>query len=581
LSVFDELKRRKVFRVAVAYVISAWVIAQAADLVADNFLAPAWVMQMIISLLIVGLPVSLLLSWAFDLTSDGIRRTAIGEVEGSLVVTNKSLLVVVGGLFAILAVVFYLAWPRGDRSVAVLPFEDNSPGGDQAYLANGIADELRLELQRLDGLRVAGRTSSIAYAHEDSRRVGEILGVESILEGSVRKEGDNVRITVQLTNAADGFAIWSEFYDRRLEKIFEMQEDIATSVSGALGVRLGVGGVNAFHGAGTRNVEAYEAYLQARSKDFSPEGAKEATLLLERALELDPNYAVAWSRLSLRVAAETFHLDVQEAKELTDRAHELALRGAQLDPESAIAQWALAVFKMMRFDWIGSEQGHARAMELLPDRAMATVYGIMLMRTGRMAYAQEQFDIAEALEPLDGRPANMSWHVSVAQGHISEAKQRRYVNPGSDLFEDKLDIAFNEQDPEALKAAIRAMPETNRSYISLYRFLLAAFDSPERVLSILQEAYRDESLQWPRKRHDIAMIAAYFGYPQFALKVKEEEVRFTPLRLGAVWYPVMSAVRRLPEFKVFVTELNLVEYWRAYGWADYCEPQGVNDFACR
>ena len=194
MSLFNELKRRKVFRVAIGYVIAAWLVVQVADLVADNFLAPVWVMQMIITLLIAGLPISLILSWAFDLTADGIKRTENGEIEGSLTVSNKSILALVGGFGLIVAVVviFYVAWPRDDRSIAVLPFEDISPGGDQAYFGNGIADELRLELQRLDGLRVAGRTSSIASAQEDSKTIGEILNVESILEGSIRKEGNRV-----------------------------------------------------------------------------------------------------------------------------------------------------------------------------------------------------------------------------------------------------------------------------------------------------------------------------------------------------------------------------------------------------
>ena len=138
LSLFNELKRRKVFRVGIAYVIAAWLVAQVADLVADNFNAPDWVMQMIITLLIVGLPISLILSWAFDLTADGIKRTEYGEIEGSLTVSNKYILALVGGLFVAVPVIFYLAWPRDDRSIAVLPFEDISPDGDQAYLGNGI-----------------------------------------------------------------------------------------------------------------------------------------------------------------------------------------------------------------------------------------------------------------------------------------------------------------------------------------------------------------------------------------------------------------------------------------------------------
>jgi len=577
LSLFNELKRRKVFRVGIGYVIAAWLVAQVADLVAGNFLAPVWVMQMIITLLIVGLPISLILSWAFDLTTDGVKRTEYGEVEGSLTVSNKSILALVGGLFIAVAVIFYLVWPRDDRSIAVLPFEDISPGGDQAYLGNGIADELRLELQGLDGLRVAGRTSSIASAQEDSKTIGETLNVDSILEGSIRKEGDNVRITVQLTNAADGFTIWSESYNRALENIFEMQEEIATSVAGALGVRLGVGTINAFRGAGTRNVAAYEAYLQSQNRSLSSE---EAIRLLERAIELDPNYAAAWSYLGHRTLGTLWDASPDQASEITDRAYSLALHGVQLNPESAAAQRSLAMIRNARLDWIGGEQGFVRAIELLADRQIVATYGNVLLRNGRTAYAQKQYGIAVALEPMGGRPVALSWHASLAQGQIAEAKEISNWQSAPNHPENNLDIAFNERNPEALKAAIQAMSKTSIAAISLYAPVLAEFDSPERILSILRDVYRDENLQWPRKLHDIAMVAAYFGDPQFALKVKGQEVRASTVRMAALWYPVMSEARQLPEFKKLVTDLNLVEYWRAYGWADACRPLGDNDFTC-
>jgi len=370
LSFFDELKRRKVFRVGIAYVVGAWLIAQVAALVADSFLAPVWVMQMIITLLVVGLPISLMLSWAFDLTADGIKRTDYGEVTGSLLISNKLILILVSGLFITVAVTLYLTWPRDDRSIAVLPFEDISPGGDQAYFGNGIADELRLELQGLDGLRVAGRTSSIASAQEDSKTIGETLNVDSILAGSIRKEGNSVRITVQLTHVADGFTIWSESYDRELENIFEMQEQIATSVAGALGVRLGVGTINAFRGAGTQNVEAYDAYLQSQNQNLA---TQERIRLLERAIELDPNYAAAWSYLAHRTLSTIWDSSPDQADqvpEIKDRAYQLALHGVQLNPESAAAQRSLAMIRRAQNDWIGGEQGYTRAMELLADRAI-------------------------------------------------------------------------------------------------------------------------------------------------------------------------------------------------------------------
>jgi len=578
LSLFNELKRRKVFRVAIGYGVGAWLVAQVAALIADSFLAPVWVMQMIITLLIVGLPISLILSWGFDLTADGIKRTEYGEVEGSLTVSNKSILALVGGLFVAVAVIFYVAWPRDDRSIAVLPFEDISPGGDQAYFGNGIADELRLELQGLYGLRVAGRTSSIASAQEDSRMIGEILNVDSILEGSVRKEANSVRITVQLTHAADGFTIWSESYDRELENIFEVQEEIATSVAGALGVRLGVGEINAFRGAGTRNVEAYEAYLKGQDLGLT---RQERMRLAERATELDPNYAVAWSLLAHRTLSTTWDTgSYQQVLEIKDRAYELALHGMQLNPESAMVQKNLAMVRSARLDWIGAEEGFRQAIELLADRQVISTYANVLLRNGRTTAAQKQYAIAERLEPLGGRPVPMSWHASLAQGRYAEAREISDWRPEAIRLENYLDIALNERDTEALEAAIQAMPQTNVAVIALYAPVLAEFDSPERILSLLRDVYRDESLQWPRKLHDISMVAAYFGDSQFALKVKGQEMRTNMVRMATLWYPVMSEVRQLPEFKKLVTELNLVEYWRAYGWADACKPLGDNDFAC-
>jgi hypothetical protein len=174
----------------------------------------------------------------------------------------------------------------------------------------------------------------------------------------------------------------------------------------------------------------------------------------------------------------------------------------------------------------------------------------------------------------------MSWHASLAQGRFAKAKEISDWPGVANRIENYLDIALNERDPEALKAAIQALPKTNIAVISLYAPVLTEFDSPERILSMLRDVYLDENLQWPRKLHDIAMVAAYFGDPQFALKVKGQEVRAATVRLQTVWYPVMSEVRQLPEFKKLVTELNLVEYWRAYGWADACRPLGDNDFTC-
>jgi hypothetical protein len=210
----------------------------------------------------------------------------------------------------------------------------------------------------------------------------------------------------------------------------------------------------------------------------------------------------------------------------------------------------------------------------------------MLLRSGRMAAAREQLDIAMALEPLGGRPPGLIWHVTLAQGRIAETKE--IIDTWQDPLnaaENRMDVAFNEADPEALKAAIRKWSTVkdeylNVPYTNLYSRVQAEFDSPERVLSILRDVYQDDSLEWARKLHDIAMLAVYFGDPEFALKVKGEELRVSTTRITALWYPVMSGIRQSQGFKDLVTDLNLVEYWRAYGWADACRPLGEDDFDC-
>ena len=497
-----------------------------------------------------------------------------------LTVRTKIVLAMVCGLMVVASAVYFLVRPHDVRSIAILPFEDISPAGDQAYLANGIADELRLELQRLDGMRVAGRTSSIAYAQEDSKTIGELLNVDFIVEGSIRKEDGNVRITAQLTNAAEGFAIWSQSYSRKLESIFEMQEEIATSVAGALGVRLGVGTINAFRGAGTRNFEAYELYLQTQNYDWTTLAVAKKTRLLQRAVELDPDYAAAWSLLGGLTFATAWDVMPEQTPEIVDRAYSFALRGVRLNPESATAHSMLGHVRCGQFDWIGAEESHMRAMELLSDRPIAEAYAWTVIRSGRMEYAQSLYRMAQSLEPLDGRAPGQSWHANVAQGRFAEAFEITDSQGEPDIFEDNLDIAFNEGDPEKLKAAMRAMPDTYVAFSALFGPILADYGSPERILSMLRDIHQNEDLQWVRKLHDLAIVAAYFGDPQFALKVKGEDVRANVLRMSALWYPVMSDVRRLPEFKALVIELNLVEYWRAYGWSDFCRPLGDEDFEC-
>ena len=551
---------------------------------------PDWFETVVVVLLAIGFPMALLFAWAFDLTPDGIKLTPPDSATDKHIGVSKLDYGLIGSLILVAVVTLWTQLPSAtvrdqslssavaqDQSIAVLPFVDMSPDGDQEYFGDGIAEELLNELTRLKGLRVAGRTSSFAYkeSDDDLQTIGEALNVNSILEGSIRKDGDIVRITAQLISAEDGYHIWSDTYDRELSDIFAIQEEIAVSVAGALGVRLGVGEVNAFRGAGTQNVEAYEAYLQGIRQPM-----RHSVRLFERATQLDPNYAAAWARLGVATVSAMWVTLPSESPAIIERAYPFVLRAVELDPASAEAHALLGTLLYPRKDWIGAEKAYVKASSLLSDRPNTTQRANMLMRAGRSAMAWTQYDMAESREPLGGRPAEHRLYVSMAQHRFAEAKE--LVAWRGDILRSgyALEIALNEGDPEGIKTAIRALPKTNTSTGALYFPVLSAFDTPETVLSTLRDIYADEATQWPSKLHDIALLAAYFDDPEFALQLKAKEVRNTPVRMGALWFPLLSEVRRLPEFKTLVTDLNLAAYWRAYGWADLCHPLGDNDFEC-
>jgi TolB-like protein/Tfp pilus assembly protein PilF len=593
-SVWAELRRRNVFRVAAAYAVVGWLIIQVVSALSAPLNLPEWFEAVTVTLLAIGFPIALLFAWAFDLTPDGIRLTQRDDAATKESGGNKLDYALIGGLLVVAAVTLWGQLPTASvndltqpsaveeaPSIAVLPFADMSPDGDQEYFGDGIAEELLNELVRLEGLRVASRTSSFSFKNSgsDVLAIAETLNVNSILEGSVRKDGDRVRITAQLIDAADGFHLWSDTYDRYLTDIFAVQEEIATAVAGALGVTLGVGGVNAFHGAGTQDIEAYETYLQGLSLTVP---AAQRIAALERAIQLDPNYAAAWAALGIEIGGRMMWSSLpDEAPGLIEEGSDLIQRALELDPESARANNMQGTLRYARREWIEAQEDFAKALTLRTDRGTLRNVANMMLRAGRSTAALSQYDAAEAAEPLDGRPDAFRLHASLAKGRIEEAKElHAWAQNGIRRVEDSVHIAINEDDPEALRSALAALPSSLVSTTALYSPVLDVFNSSEMVLSVLRDIFADESMQWPSKLHDIALLAAYFGDPEFALRLKGREVRNTSIRLFAVWYPVMLEVRQLPEFKELVTDINLVDYWRVYGWADACRPLGDDDFTC-
>jgi TolB-like protein/tetratricopeptide (TPR) repeat protein len=353
MSFLDELKRRNVFRVAVAYLAVGWLILQFADLVFENINAPDWVMQALMFLLAAGFPVAALFAWAFEMTPEGIKREK--DVDRSESITRetgqKLNRMIIGVLVVAVALLLvdkfalreqdHIDTAATDKSVAVLPFVAMSRGDDDEYFADGLTEEILNSLTRVPELLVTARTSSFHFKGQDIPipDIAEELGVAHIVEGSVRREGDRLRVTAQLIRAADGFHLWSENYDRETRDTFGVQTDIAEKIASALGIFLDGDTVEEMRSAGFRNPEAYVAYQKSvqlyndahNNWDIVPHLA-EANTWLDRVIDLEPNASRAYL---LRVDYNTHRLSDNYSK-LSEEERREAVAGFRADLDAAV-----------------------------------------------------------------------------------------------------------------------------------------------------------------------------------------------------------------------------------------------------
>jgi TolB-like protein len=336
---FEELKRRKVVQVCIAYVVGAWLLLQVADATFELLNLPSWSTTLVLWLLILGFPVALILAWALEVTPEGIRRT---KKRRKPVTASKQ-----------------TSTGQAEPSIAVLPFADMSPEKDQDHFCEGMAEEIINSLAKIPGVQVALRTASFQFKDTtmDIDTIGERLNVNTVLEGSVRKAGDHLRVTAQLIKVEDGYHIWSEGFDRELKDVFGIQKEIAENVGKAFQLTLSPDTEKAIEQQPTQNVEAYEFYLRGRRHfyQFSDEGWKKAREDFSRAIDLDPNYALAYagladcfsfiymyadSAVSVRLQAETnSRLALQLAPELAPvhASRGLALSYSHRDDEADAA----------------------------------------------------------------------------------------------------------------------------------------------------------------------------------------------------------------------------------------------------
>ena len=522
---FAELKRRHVFRVMAVYGAVGFVILQVVELMVPALLLPEWTYRLVALMLLVGFPVAIVLAWAFESTPDGVRRTdpaESGELEaiaaapaakrwpsGLLAVAGAAVLIgsvwlagrragesaseprtsrtadageiaagTMGGTAgedAVLQLAYADLSDDTRPSIAVLPFADMSQEGDQEYFADGMTEELLNALAKIRELRVAGRTSSFQYRgqEKDLRQIGAELGVRYLVEGSIRKQDDRLRITAQLVDADDSFHLWSETYDRTLDDIFAIQEEISEAIAAALEVSLGLTGDETLV-MPTADLGAYDLYLaaQARVRERG-DGVKEAVRLYEAAVARDSGWAPAWAGLAQARALLPYYPDSvigsEESrdgwKQSLDDAEAAARRALAIDPSNSGAEVALANVIRDRRQWGDAEPHYLRALQIDPDNVEAhQQYAEYLAASGRLDEALRSARRGVDLDPTSSIRLLVLGYVLRVNGHLPQA------------------IATLERAVEIDPSLLRAQFNLAGTYVSS-----GDFDQAERVL--LEETF--------------------------------------------------------------------------------------------
>lgn len=461
-----RLRKRRVFRSAGYYVLGSWVLLQVGDVVSEPAGLPAWSMTALLWVLVLGFPMALFLGWRYDITDHGVVRTLPGDDDDvspeDLRLRTRDYLVIA----AMVAILGAAAWqlapmardraPAGagpaetrtavqdfsDGSVAVLPFVDLSQGGGQGFLAHGISDTVTHMLSQVDGLSVTARTS--AFAFEDSNlAIGDIataLGVQHLLEGSVQKAGEQVRIIARLIDTRDGAEVWSGYYDRGLDSIFDIQDEIAQEVTTAMMTEvLGAGDVEVARGY-QPDLAAYEQVILGREALAldTMEGAQEAMERFERAIEIDPDYALPHAMLSRTIPRNAQRLGLQRA-EMIDRTEVHVDRALDLDPLLPEAHAERAQIQLARKQLVEAEASAQRALELSPSFAYA--YSVL----SRIYYTESRFEdaLAAARKAVELDPESNAYQLHLSRALWDLGRSEAAISAVREAIERNPDIPGN------------------------------------------------------------------------------------------------------------------------------------------
>ena len=591
MSFVAELKRRKVFKVGAAYLVAAWLAVQAASIGFPAFDAPAWTLRVFILVSLLGFPLALVMAWIFDATPEGMKLDTRGKGRAGVFATAAVLIALAFGWY------FYgqpsfrkddLATPVAaqQNSLAVLPFANMSGNAEQEFFSDGMTEELLNVLAKVPQLKVVARTSVFQFKGKggDVREIGRKLGVSHIVEGSIRRDGQQVRITAQLIRVSDGFRVWSETYDRKLEGVFALQDEIAQRIGDALKVSLGVDAPVAARAS--IDPEAYDEYLRGRALLRSRKQLPIAIEHFKTAVATAPSFAAAWSSLSLTCDVSFWygHMTRQEQDEMLRCAADAAERAAALGPGAATSEHALANVARSRFRYADAERHYLRAMQIDPGYPdVREDYAEMLFHVGRM---QESERVARQLVTLD--PYFVAGWIRMHEAAIAldrradveEAVRQLHAIAPSNRFAWLAPLTYplaygRVDEARAALAQIEAHGPKDLAFArTLLPWALGDQDvDPVTLSAAMSEAPPGEANAFLVARRDVAAFNAY----------NEKSGAIIQAYYFSYIYrstPAGQAMLRDPRVKAKLAEYGFVAYWREKGWPAGCRPLGDADFEC-
>ena len=596
-----ELKRRNVFRVALAYIVIAWLTMQVGDTMAPALRLDETVNSVLAFFLILGFPLALFFAWVFEMTPEGLkfekdvdRTTSISAQTGKKV--DRLIIVVLAIAVAYFALDKFVFAPQpeseqvqtaedtasqeplvSDQSIAVLPFADLSPAGDQEYFSDGIAEEILNVLVRVDDLSVASRTSSFGFKGQEALgipTIAEKLKVRHVLEGSVRKAGDTVRITAQLIDAQTDQHLWSETYDRELtaENIFAIQDEIAQAIVAKLGVLIDDRPV----AAGTDNLDAYELYLKAHKTFIERSDIPGAIDLFEQTVAADPTFARAIAGLAAAYAiAPSWGIVERDFMRLAEKRASEALG---LDPEIALGRAVLGYVAVHQTEYEQAFESYAKALEVNPKDPTSWLWrGILNNMLGYFDQAAADLERCLELDPLYGNCMRHLARTRLFAGDTNAALEQieQAFLIGFPSMNPMFLHAYAEQGNTAVIASSLSASMRQAGYPMLIEDLYRAltepvfdFEARRQEIETRYKAATGDDLDW--EEEDL--------YPMLTFRLFDRVPTAPYAQLW--WQPFPAEWRTAPRRKDIMIEMGLPDYWRKHGFPAQCRDLGHDDFEC-